>query len=131
MRHLLDSDWLIDALVGVPSTLANIDELGRHLVGVSIVSHGELLEGAYAHLDPASELVRYRVFLSRFPMLPLTGSIMERFGKLRYDLRRQGQLIPDLDLLIAATAIDHDLALATRNLRHFVRVPDLEIVRLA
>ena len=64
-------------------------------------------------------------------MLPLTGSIMERFGKLRYDLRRQGQLIPDLDLLIAATAIDHDVALATRNRRHFVRAPDLEVVRLA
>ena len=42
-------------------------------------------------------------------------------------LRRQGQLIPDLDLLIAATALAHDLTLVTRNRHHFERIPDLRL----
>ncbi len=52
---------------------------------------------------------------------------MDQFAVLRADLRRRGQLIPDLDLLIAATALSHDLALLTRNVRHFARIPGLRI----
>jgi tRNA(fMet)-specific endonuclease VapC len=52
---------------------------------------------------------------------------MERFGHTRSQLRRAGRLIPDLDLLIAATAVHHDLTLMTPNLRHFARIPELRI----
>jgi predicted nucleic acid-binding protein len=52
---------------------------------------------------------------------------MERFAYLRAELRRRGQLFPDLDLLIAATALQHDLTLLTRNVRHFNRIPDLRL----
>ncbi len=38
-----------------------------------------------------------------------------------------GNLIPDLDLLIAATAFEHRLVLLTRNRRHFERTPDLQV----
>jgi predicted nucleic acid-binding protein len=31
----------------------------------------------------------------------------------------------ELDLLIAATAVHHDLILMTRNVRHFARIPEL------
>ncbi len=33
----------------------------------------------------------------------------------------------DADLLIAATALEHDLTLMTQNLRHFNRIPDLKL----
>ena len=46
---------------------------------------------------------------------------------MRAFLRRQGQLIPDLDLLIAATALAHDLTLVTRNRRHFSRILSLRL----
>jgi predicted nucleic acid-binding protein len=36
-------------------------------------------------------------------------------------------LIPDMDLLIAATALEHDLTLVTRNLSHFSRIPELRL----
>jgi tRNA(fMet)-specific endonuclease VapC len=45
----------------------------------------------------------------------------------RAQLRAQGTTIADLDLLIASTALYHDLVLVTRNLRHFRRVPGLRI----
>jgi tRNA(fMet)-specific endonuclease VapC len=52
---------------------------------------------------------------------------MERFAETRAYLRRRGQRIADFDLLIAATALHHDLTLLTFNLRHFERVPDLKL----
>lgn len=55
--------------------------------------------------------------------------VMQHFARIRGDLRRQGLLIGDLDLLIAATAIHYDLTLITRNLTHFQRAPDLKLHR--
>jgi predicted nucleic acid-binding protein len=52
---------------------------------------------------------------------------MERFGRIRGQLRRDGNLVGDMDLLIASTAIAHDLTLVTRNRRHFERIPGLEL----
>jgi predicted nucleic acid-binding protein len=52
---------------------------------------------------------------------------MEIFGRTRSELRRAGWLIPDLDLLIAATAVHHDLVLMTRSVRHFARIPELRL----
>jgi tRNA(fMet)-specific endonuclease VapC len=36
-------------------------------------------------------------------------------------------LIPDFDILIAATAIHHDLTLVTRNQKHLARIPGLKL----
>lgn len=52
---------------------------------------------------------------------------MKHFARIRGELRRQGLGIPDADLLIACTALAHDLTLVTRNFRHFERVPALRI----
>ncbi len=52
---------------------------------------------------------------------------MERFGVIRGELQRRGEAIGDPDLLIAATALDHDLTLLTRNRKHFTRIPNLKL----
>jgi tRNA(fMet)-specific endonuclease VapC len=57
----------------------------------------------------------------------VTDQIVERFARQRAALRRQGQLIPDMDLLIAATALEENLTLVTRNIRHFERIPELRL----
>jgi tRNA(fMet)-specific endonuclease VapC len=41
------------------------------------------------------------------------------------DLHRQGALLPDADLLIAATALEANRTLVTNNLFHFQRIPTL------
>jgi tRNA(fMet)-specific endonuclease VapC len=127
VSYLIDSDWLIDAFVGVPAAVNLLARLRDEGLAVSIISYGELFEGALGAPDPQRELARFRRFLDRLALLPLDDAVMERFARIRADLRHRGQLIPDLDLLIAATALEHNLTLATRNLRHFQRIPDLRI----
>ena len=60
-------------------------------------------------------------------VIDVTDPIAEAFGKIRAGLRRQGNLIADMDLLIAATALVHDLTLLTGNTRHVARVPGLRL----
>lgn len=129
MRYLIDTDYLIDATGNDPSAADTLARLSPHGFGVSIISFGEIFEGAFGGVDPDKVLREYRTFLADYTMLPLTDPVMERFARTRAYLRRTGQLIPDLDLLIAATAVHHDLELLTRNLRHFRRVPDLSLYR--
>lgn len=127
MRYLVDTDWLIDALADNPQAVTTLEQLAPSGLGISIISAGEIYEGAYRASDPIARLVRYRTFLSPFPALALTDSVMERFARTRAALRREGNLIPDLDLLIAATAVESDLTLLTRNRRHFQRIQDLKL----
>ena len=51
---------------------------------------------------------------------------MQRFGSIRGALRRRGLLIGDPDILIAATAMYHDLTLLTRNKKDYERIPALK-----
>jgi tRNA(fMet)-specific endonuclease VapC len=129
VRYLVDSDWLIDAFLGVPTAVNLLAMLRDEGLAVSIISYGELFEGALGAPDPATELARFRRFLARLALLSLDDRTMERFSRLRAELRRRGQLIPDLDLLIAATALHQDLTLLTRNVRHFNRIPELSLYR--
>ncbi len=127
MRYLVDTDWVIDVIKGIPSAVEILDQLIADGVAVSIISFGELYEGAYGFPDPDAEIGSIRDALSRFAILNLTELTMETFARLRALLRRQGMLIPDLDLLIASTALSYDLTLLSRNRRHFQHIPDLKL----
>ncbi|RFO97777.1 PIN domain-containing protein [Rhodoferax lacus] len=51
---------------------------------------------------------------------PVTASIAQRGGVLRGQFQAQGIVRSAPDMLIAATALEHQLVLATRNVRDFV-----------
>ncbi len=44
------------------------------------------------------------------------------------ELRRRGQVIATMDLLIATAALGHEAPLVTRNARDFDRVPGLLVI---
>jgi predicted nucleic acid-binding protein len=77
VNYLVDSDWLIDASVGIPTAVRLLDLLRDEGLAVSIVSYGELLEGAVGAPDPAREIEKFHRFLSRFVTIPLDATTME------------------------------------------------------
>ncbi|MCC7022201.1 MAG: type II toxin-antitoxin system VapC family toxin [Thermomicrobiales bacterium] len=127
MKYPIDTDWLLDVIAGLPSATQRLDAARPDGLGVSIVSHGELFEGVFGYVDTPVRLAELHTLLAQFETLPFTDPIMESFGRIRSELRRAGRLIPDRDLLIAATAVEHDLILMTRNVRHFARIPGLSL----
>ena len=66
-------------------------------------------------------------FLEGLSVLGLDDETCSRFGRLRGELRRRGDLVGDFDLLIAVTALSHNLTLLSNNRRHFQRIPGLSI----
>ncbi|MCA9876398.1 MAG: type II toxin-antitoxin system VapC family toxin [Thermomicrobiales bacterium] len=127
MSYLIDSDWLIDALAGSQRALSLLDQLIPTEPAISAISVAEVCDGAHGAPDPALALLRVQEFLSNYEILPVSQSVAERFAAERAMLRRRGMLIDDMDLLIAATALEHGLTMVTRNHRHFARIPGLRI----
>ena len=125
--YLVDTDWIIDCLYGRTDAVETLLELSADGLAVSLMTYGELYQGAFHARTPQVALRSLRTFLRGKRFLPLNRAIVERFGVLRGNLQRRGQRIGDLDLLIAATALHHDLTLVTRNLRHFTRIPGLRL----
>lgn len=96
----------------------------------SAATVAELFEGAHRLADPGKTLDRIRgVVLPRVHVLAFDADVAEVFGRIAGELSRAGQRIADMDLMIAATALHHDLELVTGNVRHFERVPGLKICR--
>jgi predicted nucleic acid-binding protein len=60
-------------------------------------------------------------------VLPYDAAVAKVFGRIRAALELAGSRLNDADLQIGATAVYHGLELVTGNLRHFQRIPDLEI----
>jgi len=129
VRYLVDTDWIISGLGGINAAVALLGGLAPEGLAISVISEGEIMEGAYGHADPVQAVARFRRFYETYEILPVTSAIVAEFARARSDLRRRGMLIQDLDLLIAATAIHHGLELVTRNIRHFERVLGLTLYR--
>lgn len=125
MTYLVDTDVIIDALHSRRDGVELLERLAPAGLAISVISVGELEEGAHLASDPGTHLATVRQFISGYQILPVTMPIMSQFAELRAGLRRAGLLIADFDLVIAATAIAHDYSLLTRNIRHFGRIPDL------
>jgi tRNA(fMet)-specific endonuclease VapC len=127
MKYLVDSDRVADYLKGRPDAIALLDPLLEDGLAVSIITYAEVYEGIYYGRDPTENERIFRRFLRGVRVLAISRSVARRFARIRGTLRAQGQILPQPDIFIAATALEHDLALVTRNLKDFQRIPDLKL----
>lgn len=92
----------------------------------SIITQFEIIRGLKAW-GSTRKLTDFRKASVESRVLPLTTDIVERASDIYAYLRQQGTPIEDADMLIAATAIVHNLALITDNEKHFNRVVGLQV----
>jgi tRNA(fMet)-specific endonuclease VapC len=125
LHYLVDTDWVIDHLNQIERVVNRLRELRPHGLALSIASLAELYEGVHYSRDPEQSQQALDAFLEDVTVLGIDEEICKIFGRERGRLRRQGQLIGDLDLLIAATCVHYGLTLLTNNRRHFDRIEGL------
>ena len=61
----------------------------------------------------------YETVIEVLDCIPWDAAISQRWAALVVELKRKGETVPLLDGMIAATALQHDLIVATRNTRDF------------
>ena len=94
---------------------------------VSTITVGELFTWALRKGVSPKRRQTLDDFLQYVTVLDVTATVGEKFGELRAGLLDAGQGTPDMDLLIAATALAGDLTLVTHNVQDFSSVPGLRI----
>jgi tRNA(fMet)-specific endonuclease VapC len=122
---LADTDVLIDYLAGrepVTSQIASYIRADR--LRTSAVTCFELLSGAAEDERGA----RVRELVAALDVLALERRGAERAAAVRRELARSGQSIGMGDSLIAGIALAHNVALFTRNRKHFDRVSGLKLI---
>jgi len=127
MPYLVDADVIIQLLAARQPTIAAMRRLAHEGFAVSLVTVGEIYEGAFRTSNPHEHLNTFRTLVRTYETVNLNDATMERFAELRADLRRRGQLIPDFDLILCATALVWDWTLLSYNVRHLQRVPGLRV----
>ena len=127
MSYIAGSDWSIQALSGHQPATAVLNRLPIRQVSLSVVTIGEVYDGAYGSSNPQARIDRFNRLLMLSRVLEVDEPIMRRFAEIRSFLRHRGTLIGDFDIVIAATALEYDLTVLTFNVRHLGRIPNLRL----
>lgn len=132
--RLFDTTFLIDLVSGDKGAIekaARVDEEGA-FNAISVVTAHEYLRGIFYLYLTDSKLLRLKLKkaeaeLARFENLPYTYEIAKRAAEIDAKLAKGGVTLSLVDVMIAATALHYKLAVITRDVDHFRRVPGLEI----
>lgn len=127
MVYLLDSNLVIPYLADDPLTVPLIEHLAPQGLAISIITYMEVYQGTLRTPDPVLAQAQFDRFLEVVPTLPLSSAVARRCAQLREDLNERNRRVRHraLDLVIAATALEHRLQLVTRNLGDYADIPDL------
>ena len=127
MGVLIDTDLLIDLERGDTSVES---VLGEQECTISVITVSELLHGVLRAEGAAR--TRRQAFvehlLAGLQAIPITQPVARVHADIWSGLADRGELLGAHDLWIAATAVAHGLAVATRNTTHFDRIPGLRVL---
>ena len=127
MSLLIDTDIIIFGIKGNEAVRKAFKENESLPKAISVITYGELLHGAKKSNDAAKNLaIIYRI-AEIFPIMSVSRAVIETFSDLKVLLEKDGEIIPDLDLLIAATAMALNLTLISNNVKHFSRIRNLKL----
>ncbi len=130
-RLILETTFLIDLerelLRGVAGPAQELleQEAGARLY-ITFTVAGELAAGTLLE-----DRQRWKEFVGPFEMLPCTPDVCWEYGRAFRYLKENGLLIGSNDLWIAATALANGMPVVTRNVAHFRRVPNLQVLGYA
>ena len=118
MNYLLDTNICSAYLRHDPKVFNRFVQHGGALTSSPIVA-GELWVWALHHRKKPAFIEALENLLAELTMLPYDLATARRFGEVRADLLSRGLDAGPVDLMLAATALIHDLTLVTRNVQHF------------
>jgi tRNA(fMet)-specific endonuclease VapC len=122
---LLDSTILIDYYRKVYKDRTRLVMLVKqdYKFAISAVTKYEIYSGA-----TAPQLDFWDKVFQTIPVLTFDEICVDLAVTINADLKRKRKQIAISDLFIAATAIKHNLPIATSNVRHFDRIEGLELI---
>ncbi len=127
----LDSNFIIDILRKKPKALQRFEDINKDFIVTTIINLYELMSGVYAAKDKNQEkhFSILNEFLTNIQVLQLDSFSIEKASKINGELSLKGQIIDDLDILIAGICLSNNCGtIITENIKHFSRIKGLEVI---
>jgi tRNA(fMet)-specific endonuclease VapC len=124
-RYLLDTNIIIALFARDISVITNLTQAGE--IFLPSIAIGELFYGAQKSGRVQANSARIYTLVVNSAVLFCDIETARVYGEVKDKLRRKGRPLPENDVWIAATALQHDLLLVTRD-AHFQEVEGLQTV---
>lgn len=125
--YLLDTDIIIYSLKGNEIVRRNLRLHLNDPIKISAVTLMELYYGAYKSKRVANNLAKIKTIENTLEIISISRELVEIFGILKSNLEKAGNPLDDFDLILASTAMTHNLTIVTNNEKHFRRIDGLKI----
>jgi tRNA(fMet)-specific endonuclease VapC len=129
MSLVIDSDILIYFLKGQTEIVSKLSSYPLEAIFTTRINYAELLYGAYKSSKIEQNLGKITSFLDLLPILEFDQKASAIFAEDKARLTHHGNLIPDMDLMIASITKAHAFSLVTNNLKHFEGIENLKLER--
>jgi tRNA(fMet)-specific endonuclease VapC len=94
---------------------------------MSLITHAELLYGAAKSNNPRKTKQLVSQLTELIPVLSVDNNVAEHYADIRASLAKQGKIIGNNDLWIAAHVRSKNKILVTNNEKEFCRVEELTV----
>jgi tRNA(fMet)-specific endonuclease VapC len=121
-KFLLDTNIVIALFANDAKVTQNLQTALEIFLSITVL--GELYYGAKNSARASQNLSTIHTFAKQVTLLSCDAVTAQYYGDIKSELRSKGQPIPENDIWIAATALQHNLTLVTRD-NHFQSVTGL------
>lgn len=128
MTYILDTNICIYLLNGNKKIETKIKSTGIYSIALTHTVLAELYFGAYNSEKVKDNITRIEEFKQSLAILQEDAESSRLFGKIKAELKADGNLIDDFDILIASITLANNCTLVTNNENHFKRIKNLSIV---
>ena len=125
--NLMDTNVIVRVLNGDRELINELSKISS-LCTCTVVL-GELMYGAAKSAHVVQNKQNAKSFCSRYPLLGVSNIVVEFYGEIKKDLLSHGNVMPENDMWIAATALANDMTVITQD-KHFEHIQNLMVIKL-
>lgn len=126
MKYLLDICVISDFVKGDKNTLTMLKRFSPNEIAISSITVMEIQYGLALHPNRAKTIALViRDLLESITILDFDSNDAIETATIRALLKQQGRPIGSYDILLAGTALNHNLVFVTSNTNEFNRIDDL------
>ena len=126
MNFLIDTNICSAYLKGDRAVWGRFAQYGEGSA-ISAITAGELWTWVQRGNSGQRSQQTVMNFIDSMEIIDVDLAVGLEFGKLRAILLNNGTPMPDMDALLAATALHHNLTFVTHNTADFIAVPNLRL----
>ena len=127
---VIDTSVMIPFLNGAPEFVKKMNKAsnGVEPLTITIITAYEMLKGAYLSSNISDNLEDVKEVISNMQVLGLTPEACEEAASIFSELKKNGKMISEFDILIAAIAKINNQSILTRD-QHFKLIKGLQLVK--